>query len=131
MRKELETMLSHEGDACLTQSTFPEQHPILYWNLVSVAWLNCIVIDRLLESGIPSVYTLFKLVFVVVYIQILLNHSVQVQYCDYSISTFLCSIIFNKVIYPKMFLKIILIKGTKYFYWRVYKRKEKLWKKYK
>lgn len=34
LRKELETVLSHEGDACLTQPAFTDHHPILYWNLL-------------------------------------------------------------------------------------------------
>ncbi|KAG0723777.1 C-myc promoter-binding protein [Chionoecetes opilio] len=34
LRKELETVLLHEGDACLTHPTFADHHPILYWNLL-------------------------------------------------------------------------------------------------
>ncbi|XP_076042418.1 DENN domain-containing protein Crag isoform X9 [Oratosquilla oratoria] len=34
LRKELETVLSSEGDACLNVSDFTDHHPILYWNLL-------------------------------------------------------------------------------------------------
>lgn len=36
LRKELETMLGHDGDLYLTQPSFPDHHPILYWNMVRV-----------------------------------------------------------------------------------------------
>ncbi|XP_023245417.1 DENN domain-containing protein 4C-like isoform X2 [Copidosoma floridanum] len=34
LRKELESVLSQEGDACLTKQTFIQEHPIVYWNLI-------------------------------------------------------------------------------------------------
>lgn len=34
LRRELENILEQEGDVCLTQSSFVDQHPILYWNMV-------------------------------------------------------------------------------------------------
>lgn len=34
LRKELESVLSQEGDSCLTKSKFIEEHPIVYWNLI-------------------------------------------------------------------------------------------------
>ncbi|XP_052872002.1 DENN domain-containing protein Crag isoform X2 [Anopheles cruzii] len=34
LRKELENVLSQEGDMALTNGTFVEEHPIIYWNLV-------------------------------------------------------------------------------------------------
>jgi len=34
LRKELENVLEHEGDSCLVQSRFVDEHPIIYWNLV-------------------------------------------------------------------------------------------------
>uniref|UniRef100_A0A182IYU6 UDENN domain-containing protein n=1 Tax=Anopheles atroparvus TaxID=41427 RepID=A0A182IYU6_ANOAO len=34
LRKELENILSQEGDLALTRTTFEEEHPIIYWNLV-------------------------------------------------------------------------------------------------
>lgn len=34
LRKEMENILEHEGDNCLTKSEFVDQHPIIYWNLV-------------------------------------------------------------------------------------------------
>ncbi|XP_047738254.1 DENN domain-containing protein Crag isoform X2 [Hyalella azteca] len=34
LRKELESMLTHEGDDVLTQPSCPEKHPILYWNML-------------------------------------------------------------------------------------------------
>lgn len=34
LRKELENILSQEGDAVLTKSSFVDEHPIIYWNLV-------------------------------------------------------------------------------------------------
>ncbi|KAK7074904.1 DENN domain-containing protein 4B [Halocaridina rubra] len=38
LRKELETVLSHEGDSCLNDTNFTDSHPILYWNLL---WYFC------------------------------------------------------------------------------------------
>ncbi|KAM3965518.1 LOW QUALITY PROTEIN: DENN domain-containing protein Crag [Aphomia sociella] len=34
LRKELESILGREGDACLAEPEFVESHPIVYWNLV-------------------------------------------------------------------------------------------------
>ncbi|XP_015598168.1 DENN domain-containing protein 4C isoform X2 [Cephus cinctus] len=34
LRKELENVLSQEGDLCLTKHKFIEEHPIVYWNLI-------------------------------------------------------------------------------------------------
>ncbi|XP_018307942.1 C-myc promoter-binding protein isoform X3 [Mycetomoellerius zeteki] len=34
LRKELESVLSQEGDACLTKHRFIQEHPIIYWNLI-------------------------------------------------------------------------------------------------
>ncbi|KAK2587963.1 hypothetical protein KPH14_004046 [Odynerus spinipes] len=34
LRKELESVLSQEGDICLTRHIFIEEHPIVYWNLI-------------------------------------------------------------------------------------------------
>lgn len=34
LRKELENILSEEGDLALTKTKFVEEHPIIYWNLV-------------------------------------------------------------------------------------------------
>lgn len=34
LRKELENVLDHEGDTCLVQPKFVDEHPIIYWNLV-------------------------------------------------------------------------------------------------
>jgi DENN domain-containing protein 4 len=36
LRKELESILTQEGDAALTKHSFVEEHPIIYWNLVWV-----------------------------------------------------------------------------------------------
>lgn len=30
-------MLGHDGDSCLTLASFPDHHPILYWNMVSIS----------------------------------------------------------------------------------------------
>lgn len=35
LRKELENILQHEGDPSLTKPSFVDQHPIIYWNMVS------------------------------------------------------------------------------------------------
>lgn len=35
LRKEFESILTAEGDTCLTQSKFVDEHPIIYWNMVS------------------------------------------------------------------------------------------------
>ncbi|GLV31716.1 Calmodulin-binding protein related to a Rab3 GDP/GTP exchange protein [Carabus blaptoides fortunei] len=34
LRKELENILAREGDLCLSDSNFVDDHPIIYWNLV-------------------------------------------------------------------------------------------------
>lgn len=34
LRKELENVLSQEGDSCLTKQKFILEHPIVYWNLI-------------------------------------------------------------------------------------------------
>ena len=34
LRRELEGILEQEGDVCLTQASFVDQHPIIYWNMV-------------------------------------------------------------------------------------------------
>ncbi|XP_059061581.1 DENN domain-containing protein Crag isoform X2 [Achroia grisella] len=34
LRKEFESILGREGDACLSEADFVESHPIVYWNLV-------------------------------------------------------------------------------------------------
>ncbi|CAG9790939.1 unnamed protein product [Diatraea saccharalis] len=34
LRKEFESILGREGDACLAEPEFVESHPIVYWNLV-------------------------------------------------------------------------------------------------
>ena len=34
LRRELESILEKEGDACLTNPACPDDHPIVYWNLI-------------------------------------------------------------------------------------------------
>lgn len=34
LRRELEGILEQEGDVCLTQASFVDQHSIIYWNMV-------------------------------------------------------------------------------------------------
>lgn len=34
LRKELENILAQEGDLCLSDSKFVDDHPIIYWNLI-------------------------------------------------------------------------------------------------
>ena len=34
LRKELENIFEHEGEAVVASPAFVDQHPILYWNLV-------------------------------------------------------------------------------------------------
>lgn len=36
LRKELESILVAEGDISLTHFKFVDEHPIIYWNLVSI-----------------------------------------------------------------------------------------------
>ena len=36
LRKEFENILHNEGDTCLTQPRFVDEHPIIYWNMVWV-----------------------------------------------------------------------------------------------
>ena len=35
LRKELENVIGQEGDQCLAKDNFVDEHPIIYWNLVS------------------------------------------------------------------------------------------------
>ena len=35
LRRELESILEQEGDVCLTQPNFVDQHSIIYWNMVT------------------------------------------------------------------------------------------------
>ena len=34
LRRELESILAKQGDACLNSAAFPDLHPIIYWNLL-------------------------------------------------------------------------------------------------
>lgn len=34
LRKELENILTQEGDLALTKSNFVDEHPIIFWNLI-------------------------------------------------------------------------------------------------
>jgi hypothetical protein len=34
LRKEFENILHNEGDSCLTQPRFVDEHPIIFWNMV-------------------------------------------------------------------------------------------------
>ena len=34
LRKELENLLDKEGDSCLNDPSFPDLHPIIFWNLL-------------------------------------------------------------------------------------------------
>lgn len=38
LRKEVENVLEHEGDNSMTKAEFVDQHPIIYWNLVSLIY---------------------------------------------------------------------------------------------
>lgn len=40
LRKELENILQSEGDPSLTKETFVDQHPIIYWNIVSAVKMS-------------------------------------------------------------------------------------------
>lgn len=35
LRKEMENVMEHEGDLCLARPQFADEHPIIFWNLVS------------------------------------------------------------------------------------------------
>lgn len=53
LRKELENILGQEGDKALSTTSFIEEHPIIYWNLV---WLmeRIDVITHLPSLSIPK-----------------------------------------------------------------------------
>lgn len=55
LRKEVENVVSLEGDECLASEKFTDEHSILYWNLVSLfknyKWYKILKIDS------SSVYT--------------------------------------------------------------------------
>ena len=38
LRKELENIIEHEGEECLSEAKFVDDHPIVFWNLVSGYW---------------------------------------------------------------------------------------------
>lgn len=40
LRKELESLLENEGSMVLGDSEFVDQHPIIYWNLVSSVFIQ-------------------------------------------------------------------------------------------
>lgn len=42
LRKELESILVAEGDISLIHSKFADEHPIIYWNLVS-NYINLVI----------------------------------------------------------------------------------------
>jgi hypothetical protein len=41
LRKEFENILHSEGDICLTQPRFVDEHPIIYWNMVRLYLIVC------------------------------------------------------------------------------------------
>lgn len=47
LRKELESILYAEGDSCLTQAKFVDEHPIIYWNMVSIEEIHTIFFAQL------------------------------------------------------------------------------------
>lgn len=50
LRKELENVLSQEGDLCLSNAKFVDEHPIIYWNLI---W----VFERInVQTHLPNLY---------------------------------------------------------------------------
>lgn len=50
LRKELENVLSQEGDLCLSDAKFVDDHPIIYWNLI---W----VFERInVQTHLPNLY---------------------------------------------------------------------------
>nr|CAH7749959.1 unnamed protein product [Callosobruchus chinensis] len=50
LRKELENILAQEGDLCLAEPKFVDEHPIIYWNLV---W----VFERInIQTHLPNLY---------------------------------------------------------------------------
>lgn len=50
LRKELENILSQEGDLCLSDAKFVDEHPIIYWNLI---W----VFERInVQTHLPNLY---------------------------------------------------------------------------
>ncbi|CAG9857977.1 unnamed protein product [Phyllotreta striolata] len=50
LRKELENVLAREGDLCLADSRFVDEHPIIYWNLV---W----AFERInVQTHLPNLY---------------------------------------------------------------------------
>lgn len=50
LRKELENVLSQEGDLCLSDAKFVDEHPIIYWNLI---W----VFERInVQTHLPNLY---------------------------------------------------------------------------
>ena len=43
LRKNLESIIESEGNAALAKDTFVDDHPILYWNLVSTIFSHFIL----------------------------------------------------------------------------------------
>lgn len=49
LRRELEGILEQEGDVCLTQASFVDQHSIIYWNMVIAYYLS--------ELGLQTIFS--------------------------------------------------------------------------
>ncbi|KAJ8937662.1 hypothetical protein NQ318_011346 [Aromia moschata] len=50
LRKELENILTQEGDLCLSDAKFVDEHPIIYWNLI---W----AFERInMQTHLPNLY---------------------------------------------------------------------------
>ncbi|RWS17201.1 DENN domain-containing protein 4C-like protein, partial [Dinothrombium tinctorium] len=58
LRKEVENVLQHEGDICLTKSEFVDNHPIIYWNLIW--YFNRINLPSHLRGLCLSSHAVFK-----------------------------------------------------------------------
>lgn len=44
LRKEIENILDQEGDLCLSKAEFLDEHPIIFWNMVSPSLLPLILV---------------------------------------------------------------------------------------
>lgn len=53
LRKEIENVMDTEGDLCLSNADFVDEHPILYWNLVRLNGLYHII------CGVQGLYEKF------------------------------------------------------------------------
>ena len=69
LRKEIENVLDHDGDLCLTKPEFVDEHPIIYWNMVRHVYVAnilyhanniVIVVYMVSQERVLNIITVFR-----------------------------------------------------------------------